>query len=172
MSSISLSLGPVVNKEASFILSGSKSITQRSLIINKLCKNKTISKNYSDSDDSNLLKAHIQSREKIINVSNSGTTLRFLISYYLLKKNKVTIVGDKRLFERPIRQINFLSQKIRRGQIVLKKNKIILEISNLRGGILEFEKSNSSQFISSILLISPFLKGGLNNRIILATNIK
>ena len=88
MSSISLSLGPVVNKEASFILSGSKSITQRSLIINKLCKNKTISKNYSDSDDSNLLKAHIQSREKIINVSNSGTTLRFLISYYLLKKIK------------------------------------------------------------------------------------
>ena len=83
MSSISLSLGAVVNKDASFILSGSKSITQRSLIINKFFKNKTISKNYSDSDDSNLLKAHIQSREKIINVSNSGTTLRFLISYII-----------------------------------------------------------------------------------------
>ena len=88
MSSISLSLGAVINKDASFILSGSKSITQRALIINSFFENKTISKDYSDSDDSNLLKACIQSNEKIINVSNSGTTLRFLISYYLLKEIK------------------------------------------------------------------------------------
>ena len=160
MSSISLSLGAVINKDASFILSGSKSITQRALIINSLCENKTISKDYSDSDDSNLLKACIQSNEKIINVSNSGTTLRFLISYYLLKKIKVTIVGDERLFERPITQLISYLRKLG-GKIVLKKNKIILEISNLKGGTIEFEKSNSSQFISSILLISPFLKGGL-----------
>ena len=160
MSSISLSLGAVINKDASFILSGSKSITQRALIINSLCENKTISKDYSDSDDSNLLKACIQSNEKIINVSNSGTTLRFLISYYLLKRNKVTIVGDERLFERPITQLISYLRKLG-GKIVLKKNKIILEISNLKGGTIEFEKSNSSQFISSILLISPFLKGGL-----------
>ena len=160
MSSISLSLGAAINKDASFILSGSKSITQRALIINSLCENKTISKDYSDSDDSNLLKACIQSNEKIINVSNSGTTLRFLISYYLLKKNKVTIVGDERLFERPITQLISYLRKLG-GKIVLKKNKIILEISNLKGGTIEFEKSNSSQFISSILLISPFLKGGL-----------
>ena len=160
MSSISLSLGVAINKDASFILSGSKSITQRALIINSLCENKTISKDYSDSDDSNLLKACIQSNEKIINVSNSGTTLRFLISYYLLKKNKVTIVGDERLFERPITQLISYLRKLG-GKIVLKKNKIILEISNLKGGTIEFEKSNSSQFISSILLISPFLKGGL-----------
>ena len=160
MSSISLSLGAVINKDASFILSGSKSITQRALIINSLCENKTISKDYSDSDDSNLLKACIQSKEKIINVSNSGTTLRFLISYYLLKKIKVTIVGDERLFERPITQLISYLRKLG-GKIVLKKNKIILEISNLKGGTIEFEKSNSSQFISSILLISPFLKGGL-----------
>ena len=160
MSSISLSLGAVTNKDASFILSRSKSITQRALIINSLCENKTISKDYSDSDDSNLLKACIQSNEKIINVSNSGTTLRFLISYYLLKRNKVTIVGDERLFERPITQLISYLRKLG-GKIVLKKNKIILEISNLKGGTIEFEKSNSSQFISSILLISPFLKGGL-----------
>ena len=160
MSSISLSLGAVINKDASFILSGSKSITQRALIINSLCENKTISKDYSDSDDSNLLKACIQSNENIINVSNSGTTLRFLISYYLLKRNKVTIVGDERLFERPITQLISYLRKLG-GKIVLKKNKIILEISNLKGGTIEFEKSNSSQFISSILLISPFLKGGL-----------
>ena len=160
MSSISLSLGAVINKDASFILSGSKSITQRALIINSLCENKTISKDYSDSDDSNLLKACILSNEKIINVSNSGTTLRFLISYYLLKRNKVTIVGDERLFERPITQLISYLRKLG-GKIVLKKNKIILEISNLKGGTIEFEKSNSSQFISSILLISPFLKGGL-----------
>ena len=160
MSSISLSLGAVINKDASFFLSGSKSITQRALIINSLCENKTISKDYSDSDDSNLLKACIQSNEKIINVSNSGTTLRFLISYYLLKRNKVTIVGDERLFERPITQLISYLRKLG-GKIVLKKNKIILEISNLKGGTIEFEKSNSSQFISSILLISPFLKGGL-----------
>ena len=160
MSSISLSLGAVINKDASFILSGSKSITQRALIINSLCENKTISKDYSDSDDSNLLKACIQSNEQIINVSNSGTTLRFLISYYLLKKIKVTIVGDDRLFERPITQLISYLRKLG-GKIVLKKNKIILEVSNLKGGTIEFEKSNSSQFISSILLISPFLKGGL-----------
>ena len=160
MSSISLSLGGVINKDASFILSGSKSITQRALIINSLCENKTISKDYSDSDDSNLLKACIQSNEKIINVSNSGTTLRFLISYYLLKRNKVTIIGDERLFERPITQLISYLRKLG-GKIVLKKNKIILEISNLKGGTIEFEKSNSSQFISSILLISPFLKGGM-----------
>ena len=160
MSSISLSLGAVKNKEASFVLSGSKSITQRALIINKLCETNRISKNYSDSNDSNLLKACIQSREKIINVSNSGTTLRFLISYYLLKKNKVTIVGDKRLFERPITPLISYLRKLG-GQIVIKKNKIILEVSNLKGNTIEFEKSNSSQFISSILLISPFLKGGV-----------
>ena len=142
MSSISLSLGAVINKDASFILSGSKSITQRALIINSLCENKTISKDYSDSDDSNLLKACIQSNEKIINVSNSGTTLRFLISYYLLKRNKVTIVGDKRLFERPITQLISYLRKLG-GKIVLKKNKIILEISNLKGGTIEFEKSNN-----------------------------
>ena len=62
MSSISLSLGPVVNKEAALFCLDQR-VYPKILIINNYVKIKQF-QNYSDSDDSNLLKAHIQSRKR------------------------------------------------------------------------------------------------------------
>ena len=160
MSSIVLNFSRIIDSDINFKLSGSKSISQRSLIINNLIRSINNEQNLSKSDDTNILKNCLNSKDEIKNVINSGTSLRFLISFYALSKKSVIITGDEYLFNRPINMlISYLNSL--GAKIIKNRNKILIDSAEIKGGEINIKFAYTSQFFSSLLLISPYLKGGV-----------
>ena len=158
-------------------LSGSKSLSNRLLLLKEILDLKIDLKNLSDSKDTTLLlKALRQIKEaknKNINILDAGTDMRFLTALLAIKKGTWTITGSDRMKKRPIGELvaalKSLGAEIK---FLEKENYPPLEIKGkiILGGALKIDASQSSQFISALLLISPKLKNGLvltlKNRIV------
>lgn len=145
-------------------LEGSKSITNRVLIIKALCEDFFEIENFSESEDSLTLLELINSREKVLNAKDGGTTLRFLAAFLAVHEGEVILTGNERLIKRPVgplidaliyigADIQYLGIKgypplLIRGKMVTD-NKV------------EVDAGISSQFISALLLIAPILQNGL-----------
>ena len=108
----------------------------------------------------------VNNSKKIWDAEDAGTTMRFLTSYLALVKEDVIITGTIRMKKRPIKilvdALNKIGSKIyytdEIGYPPLKIDKKINQKNNtisIRGDI-------SSQYISSLLMIGPKLKNGLN----------
>ena len=158
-------------------LSGSKSISNRLLLLKEILNLKIDLKNLSDSEDTKLLlKALRQIKEaknKSINIHNAGTDMRFLTALLAIKKGTWTITGSERMKKRPIGElVSALKSLGAEIEFLEKENYPPLEIKGkiILGGTLKIDASQSSQFISALLLISPKLKNGLvltlKNRIV------
>lgn len=146
-------------------LPSSKSISNRLLIIKALCKKNFLIKNLSESDDTILLKNALNSKEKTINVSDAGTSFRFLTSFLSIQNGeKFVLNGSDRMKERPIKELVSSLQKLGvKIEYLDKENFPPLKIigTEIDGGKSEIDGTISSQFISSLLLIAPRLKNGL-----------
>lgn len=145
-------------------LKGSKSESNRLLILQKLLGGFSIS-NLSDSADTQVLKNALLSKESEVDVGHAGTAMRFLTAYYAIQEGKTTILkGSKRMHQRPIAPL--VEALIRMGAEIryleipgyppleIKGKK--LEVTKV-----EVEASISSQFVSALLLIGPFLPSGV-----------
>ena len=83
-------------------ISGSKSISNRLLILQSIFPNITI-KNLSTSDDTRHMSDALKSSSSKINIGHAGTAMRFLTSFFSVKKNSIVeIYGPKRMHKRPI----------------------------------------------------------------------
>ena len=149
-------------------LSGSKSISNRLLLLKEILDLKIDLKNLSDSEDTKLLlKALRQIKEaknKNINILDAGTDMRFLTALLAIKKGTWTITGSDRMKKRPIGElVSALKSLGAEIKFLEKENYPPLEIKGkiILGGALKIDASQSSQFISALLLISPKLKNGL-----------
>ncbi|KMQ59317.1 3-phosphoshikimate 1-carboxyvinyltransferase [Chryseobacterium angstadtii] len=145
-------------------ISGSKSISNRLLILESLFKNIQIG-NLSNSQDTQLLKKALSENTETVDIHHAGTAMRFLASYYSIFEGKTTILtGSKRMKERPIKnlvsalkdlgvEIEYLENE---GYPPLKitGRKITQKQVNVPANI-------SSQFITSLLLIAGKLENGL-----------
>ena len=67
------------------IISGSKSISNRLLILQSIFPKITI-KNLSTSDDTKHMYNALKSSSNKINIGHAGTTMRFLTSFFSIKK--------------------------------------------------------------------------------------
>ena len=160
MSKITLNASENSNTEVHFFLSGSKSISQRVLIINYLSDFRDNVENISNSDDTNILYHALYCGKDIINVQNSGTALRFLMSAFALKKININLTGSQYLLKRPIKPLIELLNLLG-GSVSKDDNSIHIKTGDLVGTVLNLDFMLTSQFISSILLISPYLKNGI-----------
>ena len=152
-------------KTSEINIPGSKSYTNRALIMAALADGQSNLINFSKSDDSLILiKALKKLGVKIIErknkleiignngkfksfngrlfVGDAGTSMRFLTALTSLIPGDITINGSKRLSERPIIELKEALKKVKTGKITITGN-------------------ISSQFISSLLMIAPVLKNGL-----------
>ena len=145
-------------------ISGSKSISNRLLILSALFENLTI-ENLSNSQDTELLQKALESDSDVIDIHHAGTAMRFLTSYLSIQEGRTTILtGSDRMKERPIQYLvdalrdlgadisyvekeGFPPLKIVGKKIVKSKVMIPANIS--------------SQFISSLMLIGAKLENGL-----------
>ena len=145
-------------------ISGSKSISNRLLILQSIFPNITI-KNLSTSDDTRHMSDALKSSSSKINIGHAGTAMRFLTSLFSVKKNSIVeIYGSKRMHKRPI-SILVKSLKEIGAKIEYLENSgfppLKITGQKLKSNKLKIDSSISSQFISSLILISPKIEGGL-----------
>ncbi len=146
------------------IISGSKSESNRLLVLQKIYPNLEL-KNLSDSDDTIHLQEALTSNNDIINIGHAGTAMRFLTSYFSVKEGKeIILTGSERMQNRPIKILVEALKTI--GADILYMDKDGYPPLKIKGKKLIINKVSidgnvSSQYISALLLIASSLKNGL-----------
>lgn len=145
---------------------GSKSISNRVLIIQALAKEKIPAKGMSVSDDTLLLGKLLTSESEVIDAANAGTALRFLLAYLCLKKREIVLTGSDRMKKRPIgplvSALRDIGAKIEYlGEQGFPPVKIFPSLPGRYRHSLRIDGSMSSQFVSALMLIAPVLPQGL-----------
>ena len=146
------------------VITGSKSETNRLLLLQALYPQLTI-ENASNSDDSTAMTKALGSNDELKDIHHAGTAMRFLTAYFATKKDSsIILTGSKRMQERPIGllvdALNSLGASITYDQ---KQGYPPLRIKGkqLEGGEVSLPANISSQYISALLLIAPKLTKGL-----------
>lgn len=152
------------NKQNSAVeinLPSSKSESNRLLIMQALVNNSFRINGLSSADDTKLLQSALASSASDVNVGMAGTAYRFLCAFFAIQEGKkVRLSGADRMHERPIGVlVNALRKLGAQINYLEKEGYPPLEIvgKKLSGGELKLDASVSSQFVSALLLIAPYL---------------
>jgi 3-phosphoshikimate 1-carboxyvinyltransferase len=149
---------------ASIRLPASKSISNRALILNALCKNPYPIENLSDSDDTVVLLTALQSPGPDFDIGAAGTSMRFLTAYFAQLEGIRTITGSERMKNRPIGVLADALQRLGAGIEYLEKEgfpPLRIHGKKLKGGTITLDGGVSSQYISALMMIAPCLEQGL-----------
>ncbi|OFY69710.1 MAG: hypothetical protein A3G23_14265 [Bacteroidetes bacterium RIFCSPLOWO2_12_FULL_37_12] len=144
----------------------SKSISNRLLILNAISNGKVKFRNLSEANDTQLLKNLINSKKRILNAGNAGTTFRFLTAYLAFNGERKILTGSTRMCQRPVgilvdalrklgAKINYLGKK---GYPPIE---FLPSIPSFNYPPIEMSSNISSQFISALMMIAPALPDGL-----------
>jgi len=156
------------NVKGNIKLDGSKSISNRVLIIRALSSEDFEIENLSTSDDTKAMsKALEQAQGKTarIDVGAAGTTMRFLTAFLSNKEGDWVLTGSERMKQRPIgvlvnalrtlgADIEYLENE---GYPPLK-----VKGKKMKGGTVSINAGVSSQYLSALLMIAPVLQNGLS----------
>lgn len=147
-------------------LDGSKSLSNRILIIKALCDSAFPIHNLSTSNDTQtLVKLLAQTDNDTFDCGAAGTTFRFLTAHFALQPGTQILTGSERMKQRPIGKlvnalralgcdIEYLNTE---GYPPLKIN----APKSLATDGLIISADTSSQYITALLLIAPTLPKGL-----------
>lgn len=179
----SLTLQPIAHIEGTINLPGSKSVSNRALLLAALAKGKTRLTNLLDSDDIrhmlNALKAlgvqyQLSNNNTVCDIEglggefktksplelflgNAGTAMRPLAAALSLGSHDIVLTGEPRMKERPI---GHLVDALRQGGASID----YLEQTDyppirlrggFKGGNVEVDGSVSSQFLTALLMTAP-----------------
>lgn len=152
-------------------LTGSKSESNRALIMQALSGGKVKVENLSLAADTVTLEEILNSKLKtsgprLIDVGPAGTAMRFLTAFATLQEGEITLTGTERMKQRPVGiltdALKELGAKVEfpenDGFPPVKLTGPLQQITNkatIKGNV-------SSQYISALLLIAPNLPQGLH----------
>lgn len=142
----------------------SKSISNRVLILNALAYSPYDIENPSDSDDTYVLQKVFNSNSNHFDIGAAGTSMRFLTAYLSKIMGEWTITGSERMKQRPISiLVDALRELGANIEYIENEGYPPLKITGvaLKGGTLELAGNISSQYISAILMIAPYITDGL-----------
>ncbi|WP_341661682.1 3-phosphoshikimate 1-carboxyvinyltransferase [Blattabacterium cuenoti] len=149
----------------SISITGSKSISNRLLILKAIYKDDIHIENLSNCEDTEILKKSLISPSNILDIHHAGTAMRFLTSYFSIQKGKrVILTGSDRMKERPIFLLVEALKKLGSEIYYLEKEgfpPIQIFGKKILGGEIEMNAKISSQYISSLMLIASQFKMGL-----------
>lgn len=120
--------------------------------------------NLSESDDTRLMQLAMEQKSPVRDVGHAGTAMRFLTAYFALKPGYVILTGSRRMKERPLGPlIEALRELGARIECLEREGypPIGIDGGTLRGGEIEIDGGISSQFISALMMVAPYLDGGL-----------
>jgi 3-phosphoshikimate 1-carboxyvinyltransferase len=150
--------------QAQIAVTGSKSETNRLLLLQALFSNITLA-NTSNSDDSEVMQKALKGNEEIVDIHHAGTAMRFLTAYFAVNEGReVVLTGSPRMQERPIKVLVEALQQLG-AQISYEKEEGYPPI-RIKGQKITAFKVNipanvSSQYISALLLVAPKLENGI-----------
>ena len=152
-------------------LPGSKSESNRALMIAAYGGFPLEADNLSDAHDTVLLKALLENQcatkskeEVVVDCEDAGTVARFLMTYLANKPGTWLLTGTERLCQRPVAPLIDALRQLGADITCLKEPGCLpvrIHGKQLEGGGVELDTSLSSQFASSLLLASPTWKKGL-----------
>ncbi|HMQ46053.1 MAG TPA: 3-phosphoshikimate 1-carboxyvinyltransferase [Saprospiraceae bacterium] len=157
--------------EGSIHLSGSKSISNRVLIIRALCEETFDIQRLASAKDTETLQALLSSSARVLDAGAAGTTYRFMTAYLATQPGEQVLTGSERMKQRPIgilvealrqlgAQINYLEQE---GYPPL----LIGESNHLgHHNKVSISAGTSSQYISALLMIAPTLPHGMELQLV------
>ena len=145
-------------------LPASKSISHRALIISALAGVKTMPRNISNCDDTEVIVRALRDNPYEKEIKAAGTAMRFMTAYLAVTPGEHVITGTERMKHRPIKvlvdALRYLGADIEYiGEEGLPPLKI--RGKALDGGSIEIPGDVSSQYVSALLMIAPMLNGGL-----------
>ncbi len=154
---------------ADILISGSKSESNRLLILQELYPNLTI-ENLSDSDDSIHLQEALSGTSNVADIGHAGTAMRFLTAYFASREESCkTLQGSERMHNRPIAILVDALRSLGAEIKYLEKNGYPpLEIhgKKMQKNSVKINGNVSSQYISALMLIAPKLEDGLEIELI------
>jgi 3-phosphoshikimate 1-carboxyvinyltransferase len=176
---------------------GSKSLTNRAILLGALAKGRTVlsgaladaedavamrqaltalgARIVDASDGSTLIDGvdgrwHVPSVGVTLGLNNAGTGARFLAGSAILSPGRITIDGNARMRQRPIGELGALLTQLGCSVEYLGTPGCPpVRITpppepDGRGKLLEVESTQSSQFVSALLLAAPWVTGGITLR--------
>ena len=169
MNTLKISGFNIVSNEK-IIISGSKSESNRVLILKYLFNSNIIINNLSTSDDTKVLLKALENQTDIIDIHHAGTAMRFLTSFYAVtNKRNITLTGSDRMLQRPIGEL-VDSLKSLGADIIYEKEigypPLRFNGFNQMNKSIELRSDISSQFISSLMLVAPYLNDGLQIKLV------
>lgn len=169
---------------------GSKSITNRALLLAAMAQGHSVLENVLSSDDTqrmlealghlgfqisvqeaarritvNGLGGQIPSAGGDLQIGGAGTAMRFLVPFLTLARGKFRIDGNQRMRERPIGPLLDAMQRLGASVYSERDNRcppVIVEArDSFRGGATYVDARTSSQFVSAMLMPAPLWPDGL-----------
>ncbi len=190
----SLTLKPVSRVEGTVTLPGSKSLSNRLLLLSALARGATEVRNLLESDDTRFMTAALQTLGIALTFSdqgtrclvesaggpfttasadlflgNAGTAIRPLCAALCLGEGEYTLTGEPRMLERPIAHLVDALRQL--GADISYAGSegyppLRIRASGLQGGRVSIRGNVSSQYLTALLLASPLTRSELRIEII------
>lgn len=179
-----IEIRPLSHCDALITIPGSKSYTHRALIIAGLAEGESVIESALQCDDTDYtlkglreLGVRISGEPKALRIQgsggrlravdseiyigNSGTSMRFLTALAALKKGRTLLDGTARMRKRPMGGL--LEGLAGLGVRAYSKEKegfppVIVDSEGLRGGPVTIGGSESSQYVSALLMVAPYAR--------------
>ncbi|MCH2147100.1 MAG: 3-phosphoshikimate 1-carboxyvinyltransferase [Phycisphaerales bacterium] len=164
---------------------GSKSLTLRATVLGALGAGRSVLTAPLESDDTLLLAEALQAigvgvkwtpnklvlhgvdgkprHGASVNLGAGGTPSRIMIAVGALSEEPLTVDGDSRMRSRPVGELTKLLTTLK-ASCEGESLPVTVSKGDCSGGLLDIPATKSSQFISALLLIAPYLSGGLTLR--------
>jgi len=186
-----LTLAPIAKIEGEINLLGSKSLSNRALLLASLAKGRTKITNLLESDDTKYMLdalkklgisytlsadktqcvvtgnsgAFNNSKTIELFLGNAGTAMRPLCAALCLGKGSYVLTGEPRMKERPIGHlVDALRQAGANIRYLEDENypPFFIDANGLDGGEVEIDGAISSQFLTALLMAAPLAKNGMS----------
>ncbi|MCL1045011.1 3-phosphoshikimate 1-carboxyvinyltransferase [Shewanella electrodiphila] len=186
-----LRLEPVNKVNGVVNIPGSKSISNRALLLATLAKGKTTLTNLLDSDDIRYMLASLKQlgveyqlsenntvcelvglgkplsaqQAQTLFLGNAGTAMRPLCAALTLGSGEFTLTGEPRMEERPIGDLVDSLRQLGANITYLKNDgfpPLTINADGLNGGEVEIAGDLSSQFLTALLMVAPLTKDTVN----------
>jgi 3-phosphoshikimate 1-carboxyvinyltransferase len=174
---------------------GSKSITNRALLLGAMATGRSILENALLSDDTRYMSSALTTlgftvetdeaaRQIAIEgrggaipsngcdlfVGGAGTAMRFLVGFLTLGRGRFRLDGNQRMRQRPIGALLDAMQQLGASVYSERENRcppVIVDCSRgpLEGGTATIDARESSQFVSAMLMPAPLWRNGLRLRV-------
>jgi 3-phosphoshikimate 1-carboxyvinyltransferase len=152
------------NLKAQIAVTGSKSETNRLLLLQALFPAITLV-NTSNSDDSEVMQKALKGNDEVVDIHHAGTAMRFLTAFFAVNEGReVVLTGSPRMQERPIKVLVEALQQL--GAIIYYEKEVGYPPIRIKGQKITASKVNipanvSSQYISALMLVASKLENGI-----------